>query len=105
MIKSRPNNWYSLLNPWIALTFKAIQLGVDAQTVIAFRIMRFAAGGVRGQNEARRMVPEKIAATTEAQATVALGLITGRKETVVAGKVLEGLQKRVRSNKRRLSRK
>jgi hypothetical protein len=99
------DKWCSLFNPWLTLTLKAIQLGFDAQNVIALRMMRFAAGGTRGQNEARRMVVEKIAASAEVQATVTAGLITGRKEAVVAGKILKGLQKRVGTNKRRLSRK
>jgi hypothetical protein len=93
-----------LLNPWLALTFKTMQLGFEAQNVIALRMMRFAAGGASGQSEARRMVTEKIAAGVEAQAAVASGAITGQSDTVVAGKLLRVLQKRVRANKRRLSR-
>ncbi len=58
-----------MLNPWFALTIKTMQLGFDAQNVMALRMMRLASGGVRGQNEARRMVTEKIAAGVEAQAT------------------------------------
>jgi hypothetical protein len=92
-----------MLNPWLALTFKAMQVGIDAQNVIFLR-MRLSAGGARGQNEARRMVSEKIAASVEAQATAVSSMITGRKETVVAGRVLRGVHKRVRANKRRLSR-
>jgi hypothetical protein len=94
-----------MLNPWLALTFKTMQLGFYAQNVIALRMMRFAEGRFRGQNEARRMVTEKIAAGVQAQLTAASGIMTGEKDTVVAGKVLRGLQKRVQANKRRLSRK
>jgi hypothetical protein len=50
------------------------------------------------------MVSEKIAASVEAQAAAVSGIIAGRKEAVVAGQVIRGLQKRVRANKRRLSR-
>jgi hypothetical protein len=94
-----------MLNPWIALTLKAMQVGFDAQNVIFLRMMRLSAGGTRGQSEARRMVSEKIAAGVEAQAAAVSGIIAGRKEVVVAGQVIRGLQKRVRANKRRLSRK
>lgn len=94
-----------MLKPWLALTYKTIQLGLDAQNVVALRLMRLAAGGARGQNEARRMVTEKIAASVEAQAIAGLGIVTGHKDTVVADKVLRVLRKRVRANKRRLSRK
>ena len=94
-----------MLNSWLALTFKTMQLGFEAQNVIALRMMRFAAGGARGQNEARRMVTEKIAAGVQAQLTAVSGIITGQRDTVVAGNILRVLQKRVRANKRRLSRK
>jgi hypothetical protein len=93
-----------MLNPWMALTLKAMQVGFDAQNVIFLRMMRLSAGGARGQSEARRMVSEKIAASVEAQAAAVSGIIAGRKEVVVAGRVIRGLQKRVGANKRRLSR-
>jgi hypothetical protein len=93
-----------MLSPWIALTLKAMQVGFDAQNVIFLRMMRLSAGGTCGQSEARRMVSEKIAASAEAQAAAVSGIIAGRKEAVVAGQVIRGLQKRVRANKRRLSR-
>ena len=82
-----------------------MQLGVDAQNVIALRMIRLAAGGARGQDEARRMTAEKIAASVEAQAMAGLAIITGHEDRVVAGKVLQTLHKRVRANKRRLSRR
>jgi hypothetical protein len=94
-----------LLNPWFALTIKAMQLGFDAQNVIALRMMRFASGGARGQSEARRMFTEKIGAGIEAQATAVSAVVAGSSEPVVAGKVFRVLSKRVRANKRRLSRR
>ena len=68
-----------MLNPWLSLTFKTMKLGFDAQNVIALRMMRFAAGGPSGQNEARRMVTEKIAAGVQAQLAAVSGIITGPK--------------------------
>ena len=94
-----------MINPWLALTFKTVQLGFDAQNVVALRMMRFATGDVRAQNEARRAVAEKIEATAEVQGAAISAIMTGRKDTVVAGKVLRVLTKRVRANKRRLSRR
>jgi hypothetical protein len=35
-----------MLNPWLALSFKAFQLGIEAQSVVALRMMRLASGGV-----------------------------------------------------------
>ena len=92
-----------MLNPWLALTLRTMQLGFDAQNVIFLRMMRLSAGGARGQSEARRMISEKIAASAEAQATAVSGVMAGRNEAAVAGQVVRRLQKRVRANKRRLS--
>lgn len=94
-----------MLNPWLPLFFKTMQLGFEAQSVIALRAMRFAAGGTRAQAEASRMISEKIAAGVEAQAVAASAIATGRRDTVVAGKVVRVVQRRVRANKRRLSRR
>ena len=56
-----------MLNPWFALSFKAVQLGIDAQNVMALRMMRLASGGTPAQNEMTRMVIEKATAAGEAQ--------------------------------------
>lgn len=61
-----------MFNPWLPLVFKTMQLGFEAQSVIALRAMRFAAGGTRAQTEASRMISEKIAAGVEAQAVLPL---------------------------------
>lgn len=94
-----------MFNPWLPLVFKTMQLGFEAQSVIALRAMRFAAGGTRAQTEASRMMADKIAAGVEAQAVAASTIATGRRDTVVAGKVVRVVQRRVRANKRRLSRR
>ena len=94
-----------MFNPWFALTVKTIELGLDAQRVVALRMMRLAAGGARGQNEARRMLTEKAAALVEAQATAAAGVMTGHKSHAVAQKIVGVVRKRVRANKQRLSRR
>jgi hypothetical protein len=92
-------------NPWLGLAFKAFELGIEAQSVIALRMMRLAAGGARGRAEASRMVAEKVGALAEAQTRAAAAILTGRREKVVAGKVLNTYRKRVRANRRRLSRR
>ena len=78
-----------MLKPWLALTYKTIQLGLDAQNVVALRLTRLAAGGARGQNEVRRMVTEKIAAGVEAQAIVGLGIITATRTRLLPTKSSE----------------
>lgn len=60
-----------MLNPWISLGMKVWQIGFEAQSVIALRMLRLAAGGARAEAEASRMVTEKILAAEEAQMTVA----------------------------------
>ena len=93
-----------MLNPWIWLGMKAWQIGFEAQSVVALRMLRLAAGGARAQAEASRMVTEKILAAGEAQAAAATATMRGDKKHVVAGKALNIYGKRVRANRRRLSR-
>ena len=89
-----------MLNAWLALSFQAARLGWDAQNVMALRFIRLADGGASGQSEAYLMVTEKVAALAEATAVA----IKGGKGNEVAKMVLNVYQKRVRRNKRRLSR-
>jgi acetyl-CoA acetyltransferase len=51
------------------------------------------------------MITDKVAASIEAQAAAASAIASGKKDTVVAGKVLRVFKRRVRANKRRLSRR
>ena len=63
-----------MLNPWFTLSFKAFQLGIEAQSVVALRMMRLASGGAGTRAEMGRMIQEKAAAVAEAQFTnAALG--------------------------------
>lgn len=89
---------------WWALSARAAQLGWEAQGVMALRLMRIGAGGAHGQSEARRMMTEKFAALTEAQAAAVAATIEGGSGHRVGRKVLGVYQKRVRGNRRRLSR-
>jgi hypothetical protein len=93
-----------VFGPWLALTFQAAQFGLEVQSVMTLRLMRVAAGGIRGRREARLMVVEKMAALTEAQVAAAATIMTGRSHTV-AKKVVRVFKKRVRANRNRLSRR
>jgi hypothetical protein len=93
-----------VFNPWLDVAFKAIQLGFDAQSVIALRMIRLAAGGARAQGEAQRMVIEKVAAIAEAQTAAVLAMLNGHEDHVIVAKTLGAFDQRVRANKRRLSR-
>jgi hypothetical protein len=94
-----------MFNPWFALSLKTVQMGMEAQSVIALRMLRMAAGGARAEAEVGRMVSEKVVAAGEAQVAVAAATLRGHKKHVVAGKVLNTYRKRVRANRRRLSRR
>jgi hypothetical protein len=94
-----------MFNPWLALSFKTFQLGLEAQSVIALRMLRLASGGAGAKAEMSRMVTDKAAAMAEAQAVATRAVASGRKDHVVAGKTLNVFRKRVRANKRRLSRR
>jgi hypothetical protein len=93
-----------LFNPWFEVALKATQLCVDAQSVMTLRMIRLAAGGARAQGEAQRMVVEKIAAMAEAHAAAISAVLNGHQDHVVVTKTLSAFDKRVRANKRRLSR-
>ena len=94
-----------MFNPWLTLGLKTIQMGVEVQSVIALRMLRLAAGGALMEAEATRMLTEKPAAAAEAQAVAAVAAMKGHPQHVVAGKTLKVFKKRVRANKRRLSRR
>jgi len=76
--------------------YGATMLSLEAQQVIALRMMKFAIGGRQAQTEAGRMVTEKVSASMAAAAMMLRG---GTPQAVVAQ-----VRRRVRSNSRRLSR-
>ena len=49
-----------MFNPWLAFSLNAFQMGVEAQSVIALRMLRFASGNARSETEATRMVTKKL---------------------------------------------
>ncbi|HVO14021.1 MAG TPA: hypothetical protein VMV26_02360 [Alphaproteobacteria bacterium] len=93
-----------MANPWLTLTFTLWRLGVEAQAVMALRLMRLAAGGATAQSEAVRMVSEKGVAAAQAGLTAAALAATGGTPVVIGRKVVSGYRKRVRANRRRLKR-
>jgi hypothetical protein len=92
-----------VLNPWLTFSLKAFQLGVEAQNVVALRMMRLATGGAGAEVEMSRMILEKAAAIAEAQFAAATA--AGKADHVIASKALTVFRKRVRANRRRLSRR
>lgn len=78
-------------------------LSWEAQSVMALRFMRLAAGGALAQSESARMISEKMLALGEAQTAAALATIKGGKSHQVTKKVLGVYKKRIRGNRRRLT--
>jgi hypothetical protein len=92
-----------MLNPWFAISYQATRLAWEAQNVMVLRLMRLASGGASGTSEANRMVTEKLSALAEAQTVATAGAISGNSGPVISKKILNVYKKRVRGNKRRLS--
>ena len=78
-------------------------LASEAQMVIALRLARFAQGHSSSGTEAMRMVAEKAEAFGEAGFRVAAATAQGRPDRAPE-EVLKLYRKRVRANRRRLSR-
>jgi hypothetical protein len=93
-----------MLNPWLVPSFKAFQLGIEAQGVVALRMTRLVSGGGT-QAEMGRMIVEKAAAVAEAQFAATTAAAAGNKDHVIAEKALKVFRKRVRANRQRLSRR
>jgi hypothetical protein len=90
-------------NACVALSSQAALLALEAQGVMALRFIRFAAGGPAFQSEKDRMITEKVQALAEAQTAAAIATMRGADSRQVAKKVLGVYKKRVRRNRRRLS--
>ena len=63
-----------MFNPWLELSLKAVHMGMEAQNVIALRMLRLATGGARTEADASRMVTNEVAAA-EAQAVAAVSAL------------------------------
>lgn len=81
--------------PWM-FWWNAARLTLDAQAVVALRMMKVAQGGPAAHRESQRMVAEKVSALPRA----AFDLATGVPPATVMG----NLGRKVRANRRRLSR-
>jgi hypothetical protein len=79
-------------------------LGLEAQSVIAMRVLKIAAGGPAADAECKRMIEEKFIAVAAAQ-TAALTALAGGKSVDIASRLaLAPIRRRVRANHERLSR-
>ena len=80
---------------WMKLALDTSMLALETQQVIGLRLMKLTFGGPAAAREANRMVAEKVIAFGEAAAKVATGSATQS--------VVKGYRKKVRANRRRLT--
>jgi hypothetical protein len=82
----------------------AAEFGFEAQSVIALRLMKIAAGGPSGAAEYARMVSEKFVAAAAAHSAGAIALASGKSFEAATTLALAPVRSHVRANHRRLSR-
>jgi hypothetical protein len=92
-----------MLNPWLAFSFQAARLGWETQNVIASQLMRLAGGRAAGQSEAHGIRAEKAAALDKVPTPRAAVAVKGGNGRGAAKKVTRVAKKRIRGNKRRVS--
>ena len=90
-------------NPWIGLTTDAWALGLEASWVIGLRTMKLAAGGAAATAEADLMLREKVEAGMALQAKAMSGGL-GATPAAAMANTLTHYRRKVRANRRRLSR-
>jgi hypothetical protein len=81
---------------------EAAEFGLEANGVITMRLLKIARGGSDGAEECWRMIAEKIAAVTDANAAYAFALAEGKSLEVAASSALAPIKRRVRTNLARL---
>lgn len=89
--------------PWFELGMDTYALAVEAQAVVALRMMKFAAGGPAAAIEAQQMISEKLIAAAEVQTKAASAILSGTSHLTPA-RTLAHYRRKVRANRRRLSR-
>jgi hypothetical protein len=84
------------------LPLDAMRLGIEAQSVIALRMMKMATGGAAAQREISLMVSEKTRAAVDVQLAVGLSALSGKAHLAPA-RTVALYRRRVRANQRRLT--
>lgn len=89
---------------WFTLGLDMWMLGAEASSVIALRTVKLAAGGAAAEAEASRMVAEKMTAGVSLLQRAATGQL-GATMPAIASATVADYRKKVRANRRRLSRR
>jgi hypothetical protein len=90
-------------NPWFGIGLDAWSLGLEASAVMGLRTLKIAQGGPGGQAEAERMVSEKVEAALDLQLRALTGGL-GVTPASASARTLAHYRRKVRANRRRLSR-
>ena len=91
----------SVFSAWIS----TCRFGLEAQQVIATRLLRSARCDAAASVEAGRMVNEKVIAFMEGHAAAGIALATGKRPDVAVAEFIKPYRRRVRANHRRLHRR
>ena len=89
---------------WWHLAFETSQMAFEAQEVVALRLTKIGRGDAAASEEAQQMVIEKTLAIGEAWMAAAGAVASNASPQSVAAAFLRPYRKRVRANRRRLSR-
>jgi len=89
-------------NPWLRLGFDAWSLGMEASSVIGLRTLKLAAGGAAAETEAGLMIGEKMRSSWMLGALALTGGL-GTSPVGAASKAVSHYRRKVRANRRRLS--
>jgi hypothetical protein len=90
-------------DPWFSLSMDALNLTLEAQSVIGLRMMKAAWGDTAAWDEARLMITEKAKAAMDAQFLFASSLMAGQ-GALAPARAVALLRRRVQANQRRLTR-
>ncbi|MDY0871500.1 hypothetical protein [Dongia rigui] len=88
---------------WLRLGFDAMTLAVEAQTVIALRLMKIALGDQAALAESQLMVREKMEALSALQTRALTGWM-GLSPQLTPRATVAHVRRKVRANQKRLSR-
>jgi hypothetical protein len=89
-------------NAWMFAGYDLWALGMEAAAVMTMRGLKVAAGGAEAEAEMLRMVSEKMQAGLELQALALRGALGATMPDLVS-KTTRHYRKRVRANRRRLT--
>ncbi len=89
-------------NSWFRLWWDMGSLGVESSAVIALRLAKISTGGPAADRESTLMVDEKVAAASDLYFKAMTGALGFAGPTVLA-KTLTHYRRKVRANRRRLS--